>query len=300
MDIRHLRYFLVLAEELHFGHAARRLLISQPPLSVSIRQLEESIGARLFERSHQQVRLTDAGQALIPAARALIAGMNTAMEQVRDISNGVTGHLRVGFVGALLYQGLPALLQRFQQQRPGLRLSLLELNTREQLSDLLHGGLDVGFVHHCQLPAGIAARRFSRDRIALCLPQQHPLAGQPKVGLTQLRGEHFVVFSRALSPFYYDRIQSLLLAASIDADARCEARHWLSVIALVAKGFGVALVPASLEHAAMAGVTFVQLDCAVTQSEGWCVWKKDDPRPLLAALTAMLPPHLAEDGERGQ
>ena len=82
MDIRHLRYFLVLAEELHFGHAARRLLISQPPLSVSIRQLEESIGARLFERSHQQVRLTDAGQALIPAARALIAGMNTAMDQI--------------------------------------------------------------------------------------------------------------------------------------------------------------------------------------------------------------------------
>ena len=119
MDIRHLRYFLVLAEELHFGHAASRLLISQPPLSVSIRQLEESIGARLFERSHQQVRLTAAGQALIPAAQALITGMNTALDQVRDISRGVTGHLRVGFVGALLYQGLPALLQDCQQQRPG-------------------------------------------------------------------------------------------------------------------------------------------------------------------------------------
>ena len=298
MDIRHLRYFLVLAEELHFGHAASRLLISQPPLSVSIRQLEESIGARLFERSHQQVRLTAAGQALIPAAQALITGMNTALDQVRDISRGVTGHLRVGFVGALLYQGLPALLQDFQQQRPGLRLSLLEMNTREQLSELLHGGLDVGFVHHCPLPAGIAAQRFTRDPIVLCLPQQHPLAGLPTVGLAQLHGEHFVVFSRVLSPFYYDRIQSLLSAASIDADTRCEARHWLSVIALVAKGFGVALVPASLAHAAMDGVTFVPLDCAVTPSEAWCIWKKDDPRPLLAALIAMLPPPPAGDEDR--
>ncbi|KFK92608.1 MULTISPECIES: LysR family transcriptional regulator [unclassified Serratia (in: enterobacteria)] len=286
MDIRRLRYFLVLADELHFGRAANRLAISQPPLSVSIRQLEETIGAKLFERSHQKVRLTAAGEALVPAAQALIERMNSTMHQVRDVDQGVTGHLRIGFVGALLYQGLPRLLQQFQQSRTGLQLNMLELNTKDQLSELAHGSLDVGFVHASRLPEGVSSLLFSSEPLVACLPQQHPLASKPSLNLRELRDDRFIAFSRQVSPYYYDRIQSLCFTAGIDPDIRCEARHWLSVISLVAQGFGSALVPASLRGSAMAGVSFVALAEAGLLSEAYCIWQTDDQRPLLAAFIA--------------
>jgi DNA-binding transcriptional LysR family regulator len=213
---------------------------------VSIRQLEETIGAKLFERSHQKVRLTAAGEALVPAAQALIDRMSSTMHQIRDIDQGVTGHLRIGFVGALLYQGLPTLLQTFQQSRSGLQLNMLELNTKDQLRELEHGSLDVGFVHTSRMPEGVSSLLFSCEELVVCLPEHHPLTGEQAIKLDQLRDDKFIAFSRQVSPYYYDRIQSLCLAAGIDPDIRCEARHWLSVISLVAQGFGIAIVPASL------------------------------------------------------
>lgn len=284
MDIRRLRYFLVLADELHFGRAASRLSISQPPLSVSIRQLEETIGARLFERNHQKVRLTAAGEALVPAAQALIDRMNSTMHQVRDVDQGATGHLRIGFVGALLYQGLPKLLQQFQQSRAGLQLNMLELNTKDQLTELAHGSLDVGFVHASRLPEGVSSLLFSSEELVACLPQQHPLASKPTLNLRELRDERFIVFSRQVSPYYYDRIQSLCFTAGIDPDIRCEARHWLSVLSLVAQGFGVALVPASLQSSSIAGVSFIALEEVALLSQAYCIWQTDDQRPILSAF----------------
>ncbi|WP_024910327.1 LysR family transcriptional regulator [Chania multitudinisentens] len=298
MDIRRLRYFLVLADELHFGRAANRLAISQPPLSVSIRQLEETIGVKLFERSHQKVQLTAAGEALVPAAQALIDRMNHTMHQVRDVDKGVTGHLRIGFVGALLYQGLPALLQHFQQSRASLQLNMLELNSKDQLSELAHGNLDVGFVHASRLPDGLSSLLFSSEELVACLPQHHPLANQPMLKLHTLRDERFIVFSRQISPYYYDRIQSLCFTAGLDPDIRCEARHWLSVLSLVAQGFGVALVPASLRHSAMAGVSFVALEEGAMLSQAYCIWKTEDQRPVLAAFIAAVR-HAVEHPQTG-
>ncbi len=286
MDIRRLRYFLVLADELHFGRAANRLAISQPPLSVSIRQLEETIGAKLFERNHQKVRLTTAGEALVPAAQALIDRMNSTMHQVRDVDKGVTGHLRIGFVGALLHQGLPSLLQNFQQARAGLQLNMLELNTKDQLSELAHGSLDVGFVHTSRIPDEISSLLFSSEALVACLPQQHPLADRQTLNLSELCNDQFVVFSRQVSPYYYDRIQSLCFTAGIDPDVRCEARHWLSVISLVAQGFGVALAPASLQRSSIAGVRFIALEQAALLSQAYCIWRTNDQRPMLAAFIA--------------
>ncbi len=303
MDIRRLRYFLVLADELHFGRAAQRLAISQPPLSVNIRQLEERIGAKLFERNHQQVRLTAAGEALVPAARALIDRMNSTLQQVRDVDNGVTGHLRIGFVGALLYQGLPSLLQQFQHTHAGLRLNMLELNTQDQLSELAHGGLDVGFVHASRLPHGVSSLLFASEELVACLPLRHSLSHQSVVNLHVLADERFIVFSRQLSPYYYDRIQSLCFTAGVDLDIRCEARHWLSVISLVAQGFGIALVPASLHHTALAGVRFIALEEAMPSlSQTYCIWQTGDRRPMLDAFIHTVR-HIAEcpatDGDSG-
>ena len=154
MEFRHLRYFLMLAEELHFGRAAQRLSISQPPLSLNIQQLEASVGARLFNRNSRGVQLTAAGLAFVPAARALLAQAGAAAQQARDVAEGQSGQLSIGFAGTMLYCGLPQILKRFQASHPRLRLVLRELSSAEQLSELLRERLDVGFVHTPRVPPG--------------------------------------------------------------------------------------------------------------------------------------------------
>jgi DNA-binding transcriptional LysR family regulator len=288
VDIRRLRYFLVLAEELHFGRAASRLAISQPPLSVNIRQLEEAIGVQLFERNSRGVRLTAAGQALVPAARALLESAEAAVRMARDVESGITGQLRLGFVGGMLYRGFPQLLTRFQQRHPALRLNLVELNSKDQLIELVHGSLDAGFVHSARLPGELSSLQFSSERFLACLPQAHPLAQRRTIALHELREERFVVFSRDVSPYYYDCIQSIFSEAGLHPDTRCEARHWLSVVSLVAQGLGAALVPVALRHSRMAGAHFVELEQETILSQTYCTWRTDNERPLLSAfLTAV-------------
>lgn len=284
MDIRRLRYFLVLAEELHFGRAANRLAISQPPLSVNIRQLEETLGVRLFERNSQGVRLTAAGEALVPAAQALIERMDVTISLVRDVEKGITGHLRIGFVGSLLYRGLPQLLENFQRGREGLQLHLQELNSGDQLLELSHNSLDVGFVHASQLPGGLSSLPFSSEPFVACLAQQHPLAGRSSLALRELYGERFIVFARSVSPYYYDHIQSICAAAGVYPDVRYEARHWLSVVSLAAQGMGVALVPACLRHSALSGAKFIPLEDVAALSRIDCVWRESDRRPAVSAF----------------
>lgn len=284
MDMRHLRYFLALADELHFGRAANRLAISQPPLSVSIRQLEASLDVALFERHPQGVKLTAAGEALVPAAQAMIERMQMTVKHIRDVERGILGHLRIGFVGALVFQGLSALADRFQCPRAQLQLQLLERNTRDQLAGLTHGNLDVGFVHSSRLPDGVSSLLFSSDPFVVCLPQQHRLAERPLLSLHELQAENLIVFSRELSPDYYDHIQAVCFNAGIYPDVRYESRHWLSVVALVAQGLGVALVPASLGNAPLNGLQFTPLDSVIITSQIYCVWREGDNRPLLSAF----------------
>jgi DNA-binding transcriptional LysR family regulator len=176
MEFRHLRYFLVLAEELHFGRAAQRLAISQPPLSTNIQQLEASVGAKLFTRNSKAVQLTEAGRAFVPQARALLEQAQQAARHARDVADGLAGSLQMGFVGTMLYRGLPGLLKSFQAQHPRLRLTLKELSSSDQLIELAHERLDLGFVHTTRVPPGSVANFGGQP--ALCgLPAIRPCAG---------------------------------------------------------------------------------------------------------------------------
>lgn len=273
MEFRHLRYFLALAEELHFGRAARRLSISQPPLSLNIQQLEASVGARLFTRNSKEVRLTDAGKAFVPRARALLEQAGEAARHARDVDQGLAGRLHIGFVGAMLYRGLPQLLRKFQAQHPMLKVVLKELNSQDQLVELAHDQLDVGFVHTSRLPAEMQHELFASEPFVCCLPEGHALARRRSVSLVHLQGEPFVMFARSVSPDYYERILGICTDAGLYPEVRHEVRHWLSVVSLVSQGLGVALVPSALRHSALGGVKFVSLDAEVAHSQAYCVWK---------------------------
>lgn len=284
MELRHLRYFVVLAEELHFGRAARRLSISQPPLSVAIRQLEESVGARLFDRNSKEVRLTPAGDALRASARALLRQAEEAALEARDVSQGSAGRLRIGFVGAMLYRGLPQALRKFQAKHPAVRVTLSELNSGEQIAELLHDRLDFGFVHTSRMPAELRHVLLMSEPFVACLPVGHRLARRRTVPTTSLRDEPFVLFSRNVSPDYHERILAICADAGFRPEVRHEVRHWLSVVSLVSQGMGVALVPSALHHSALRGAVFRPLEEQVAQSESYCVWRDGPENAVVQAF----------------
>ena len=282
MEFRHLRYFLILAEELHFGRAARRLSISQPPLSLNIQQLEASVGARLFTRNSKQVTLTAAGLAFVPAAQALLDQAAQAARHARDVGQGMAGSLAIGFAGTMLYSGLPGILEHFQAQHPLLRLMLKELSSSEQLIELAHDRLDIGFVHTTRVPPELSQILVSSQALVGCLPASHRLAQQATLSLNALQGEPFAVVSRAVSPDYHERILGICTDAGFHPEIRYELRHWLSVVSLVSHSMGVALVPAALGRSAMAGTVFLPLDRATTPYDTHCLWKTARDNPALA------------------
>ncbi len=284
MEFRHLRYFLVLAEELHFGRAAQRLAITQPPLSLNIQQLEASVGARLFTRNSRGVRLTPAGQAFVPAARALLEQAGQAAREAREVAQGMAGSLQIGFAGTVLYRGLPQMLKGFSAQHPRLRLALRELSSSDQLIDLMHERLDVGFVHTTRVPAGFSQILVSSQPLVACLPAGHALARRRRLALSRLEGEPFAVVSRAVSPDYHERILGLCADAGFSPEIRFELRHWLSVVSLVSQGLGVALVPAALRQASLPGALFVPLDADTPPYETHCLWKTGRDQPALGAF----------------
>lgn len=286
MEFRHLRYFLALSEELHFGRAARRLAISQPPLSLNIRQLEESIGAKLFHRNSKEVRLTAAGRAFVPAARALLEQATEAGRHAREVEQGFVGELQIGFVGSMLYRELPGVIQKFQARNPRLRLLLREMNSDHQMVELTHGQLDVGFVHTTRVAREMSRMLFSSEPFVCCLPQGHRFAQSRKLAVHRLEGEPLVMFSRAASPDYYERVLSICASAGFHPEIRHEARHWLSVVSMVAHGMGVALVPAALRRSGIPGAVFVPIDAPEVQSQAFCVWRDANDNAGLQAFLA--------------
>jgi DNA-binding transcriptional LysR family regulator len=281
MEFRHLRYFLMLAEELHFGRAAQRLAISQPPLSLNIQQLEASVGAPLFTRNSRGVQLTAAGQAFVPAARALLAQASAAAREARDVAEGQSGQLQIGFAGTMLYCGLPQILSRFQLSHPRLRLVLRELSSTEQLSELLRDRLDVGFVHTPRVPPGFEQILVASQPLVACLPENHPLARAPSLRLQDLQGQSLVVVSRTVSPDYHERILQCCEHAGWMPQVVHELRHWLSVVSLVSQGQGAALVPQALQQSAMAGAVFVPLQDVDVRYDTRCLWRSDRDQTAL-------------------
>ena len=285
MEFRHLRYFLVLAEELHFGRAARRLNISQPPLSFNIKQLEASLGVELFTRNSHGVRLTPAGEAFRKSAQRVLAEAGAAALQVREVAAGVTSRVRIGFVGSMLFRGMPERLGEFQAAHPQVQVELAELNSAEQLEALARGAIDLGFVHTDRIAGDLQHALYMSEPFVCCLPAGHAAAQGEVLAPSLLKGVPLVLFSRGASPDYYERVVALCNLIGWDPLVRHEVRHWLSVVALVRKGMGVALVPRALMDSGVAAVVFRALPESPVRSEVHLVWRdRHVPDGLLQRL----------------
>jgi len=282
MELRHLRYFVALADELHFGRAAKRLHITQPPLSFNIRQLEDGLGVQLFERNSHGVKLTPAGEAFRASAQALLADAEQAARRARDVAAGVTTRVRVGFVGSMLYRGLPERLARFEAAHPKVRVELLELNSAEQLDAFGRRRLDLGFVHTSRVPSDLSRSLFVSEPFVLCVPASRARRVPSPDALAHAP---LVVFARGVSPDYYERVMGLCAQLGLHPQVRHEVRHWLSVVALVSRGAGYALVPQAMTECGIAGVRFGALPESSVRSEVFMVW---NPRTMTEGLPGLV------------
>ncbi|WP_414441029.1 LysR family transcriptional regulator [Burkholderia sp. 22PA0106] len=259
MELRQLRYFVAVAEELHFGRAARRLFISQPALSFDIKRFEEQLGARLLERSSKSVVLTNAGQVLLAEAQRLLQQADEAAKLTTQSAHGLAGRLRIGFVNSMLYRGLPEAVERFEAAHPDVEIALKEMNTAEQSRALQQLQIDLGFAYWGHYPAEIDTQLLMSEAFLCCLPADHPFAGKKRIDLQVLQNEPFILFPRAVSPHYHDQIIATCVDAGFSPTIRHEARLWQTVVTMVEFGMGVALVPQALARTQSQRAVFIRL-----------------------------------------
>ncbi len=285
MDLRQLRYFIAVAEELHFGRAAARLFISQPALSFDIKKLEEQLGTQLLLRNNKSVKLTGAGQVLLVEARNLLLQVKRLTQLSAE---GDVGQLRVGFVNSMLYRGLPRAMSRFEREHPNMEVVLGEMNSAEQAQALQRGQIDLGFVHWGRLPAEIVSEPLISDPFLCCLPAGHRLAGQARLDLAELRDEDFILFPRHVSPHYHDLIIARCVDAGFSPRIRHEARLWQTVAAMVGLGMGVALIPETLCLAWRNEVRYLEIEPAGARSEIHAILPASEPSRAAQAFLATL------------
>ena len=236
MELRHLRYFVAVAEELHFRRAAERLHMSQPPLSQQIRQLEEEVGAMLLLRNQRKVELTAAGVAFLVRAREILDAVEDAARQARRVQRGEVGRLAVGFVGSAMYSFVPELLRAFRDEKPDIGLRLHELGTTEQLRQLEDGRLDVGFVRLRGPRPGLAHETVMDEPVVVALPDVHPLAQRPLLRLSDLEGESLVLLAPAGSPGLRAALADAIALLGGEERIVQEVAEMQTVVGLVAAG----------------------------------------------------------------
>jgi len=274
-DLRRLRYFVAVAERLHFGQAAQALHISQPPLSRAIRALEDELGVTLFARTRRRVELTAAGARLLEDTRRLVSQLEHTVQELRAMASGERGRLRIGFVSLADYGVLPGLLRSYKAARPQVQLALREMLSPEQALALAAGDLDFGLL----LPPISGAARLEhlvvqRERFVVALPAKHRLATKGKVSLRELAGEPFITIPRRIAPRLYDIGTQLAAQAGISLNVAQEAIQMQTVVSLVSSGLGAAIVPASVANLGRRGVVYRGLAERHPRLDLWLAWPR--------------------------
>ncbi|MGW5683719.1 LysR family transcriptional regulator [Nonomuraea sp. NPDC003754] len=291
LDLRQLHAFVVLAEELHFGRAAERLGVAQPPFSQQIRRLEERVGHPLFDRAARE--LTAVGAQLLPAARRALEEVADGLEAARRAGRGEAGRLRVGFAASLALTVVPDLIASFGRARPAVRVEMHEMTTTRQLAALRDEVIDVGLVREVEQEPGLELRPLRAEEVVAVLPSGHRLAARRRIEVADLAAEPFVFFPREHGPGFHDRLLGLARAAGFEPRVAQRAVEWQTVAGLVAAGLGVSLAPAAAGMVRPAGVVYRRLAGAPTTSVA-LAWRADTRDPLVDAFatlaTTLAPP----------
>lgn len=289
IETRLLESFLVVAEELHFGRAADRLHLTQPPLTRQIQQLEEQLGGvLLFDRRRRRITLTEAGDAFVVEARRLLKQVEAAVERTQRVARGEAGNLRIGFVSTADYSVLPALLREFRTRFPAIHVDLLESTADEQARLLAENALDACVVIATKPGPNLASVRLYREPLVAALPKSHPRARRSgALRAKTLAEEPFVFFPRSLAPDLYDTTIAYARKAGFAPRIAQDARQMQTIIGLVAGGLGVSIVPACMRALRRTDVVYKSLSPATPPISTHLVWRADDTSNVLGSFLAV-------------
>jgi DNA-binding transcriptional LysR family regulator len=283
VELRHLRYFVAVAEERHFGRAAERLHIAQPPLSQQIRRLEAELGVTLLHRTTRRVEVAPAGEVLLVRAREILVAVDGATEDTRRAARGEFGALAVGFTGSATYELLPKLAAALRRALPGVALNLRgELLTPAQVASLLDGTLDLGLLRPPVRERELAVEVVRREPLVAVLPEAHPLATADAVPLEELKGEPFVVYPSHFRSVVHDAVEETCEAHGFLPRVALEVSETATLVSFVAAGLGVSLVPESVRHMTVRGAVYRPLAGDAATVELAVAWRRDNDTAVLA------------------
>lgn len=289
MELRHLKYFVTVAEELHFGRAAKRLCITQQPLSRQIKDLEEELGVELFYRTKRTVRLTEVGEIFLAETKKTLEQADRAVKQVKQASLGKIGQIIVGFTGSALNTMLPAAVRQFKQLYPQVELTLKRLQTSEQVEALNKRKIDLGLLHPPLDDYTLIIETIYREQLVVALPDNHPLANISKpVSLQQLANESFILFPRHVGSVLYDRILNMCQQAGFSPNVVQEAIPQQTILGLVAAGIGISLIHSSVKTLGRSQVIFKDLIEPTPNLEMAVAWHPNATNPVLPSFVEIV------------
>ncbi|MFL9677173.1 LysR substrate-binding domain-containing protein [Pseudomonas marginalis] len=291
MELRHLRYFIAVAEELHFGRAAQVLGISQPPLSQQIQALEQEVGARLFERTNRRVELSEAGRLFLHEARLVLAQVDKAADVARRAQLGELGELKIGFTSSAPFNStIPQAIFAFRQAFPAVHLNLQEMSSTEVAESLVDESIQVGLMRPLPLPDSLSVIELMREPLVAVLNAGHPLVAGSESGLhlAQLAQEPFVFFPRTYGSGLYAQLLNLARDAGFSPHFAQEAGEAMTIIGLVAAGLGVSVLPASYQRIRIDGVVYRTLLDQEAVTAVWLVQRKGAQTPMAKAFVELL------------
>ncbi len=281
IELRHLRYFVAVAEELHFGRAALRLHLAQPPLSQQIRRLEDLLGHALFTRTSRSVALTPTGEAFLESSRRTLRNVQRSLGEARSVGRGEVGSLHIGFVGSAMLATLPATLRVYTRAYPRVRLHLYESFTANVLAGLESGTLDAGILRDGDPNEGLEVLTIFSEPFVAVLPANHPRAHQKSISPASLRGNSLVFHPRTAGVRAWEKPLSLFDRAGFRPQIVQEASHWVTILELVGAGLGISIAPACVRRIATSDVVCLPLRDANVVSDIELAWAAGDPRPIV-------------------
>jgi len=290
IELRHYKYFLALAKDLHFRKAAERLYISQPGLSRQIKQMETDLGISLFERHNRKVELTKAGLYLQKELTNTFNRLDDIITQAKLLHDGMDGNLKLGYVGSAMQKVIPELLLKYKNKHPHVLFSLNEMDNNKQIQALLNQEIDVGFVRMERVPRGINIQSVFEDTFSLVLPKDHPLEESNFKDLIQLKDESFILFDSSYSESYHEKVMQIFDYSQFAPLITHYTVNASSIFRLVENKFGVAIVPTSLKLGYDMGIKFIELNKIPQRTTLRMVWNNMNTNPILDNLINTLIP----------
>lgn len=284
IELRHFKYFLAVAEDLHFRKAAERLFISQPGLSRQIKQMEDDLGIQLFVRHNRKVELTLAGIYLKKEITQVLKGIDYAIDYAKLIQQGKLGKLKFGYVGSAMQKIIPDLLLQFKKEHPDVQFGFQEMSNQQQIESLLSQDIDIGFVRLDSVPRGLTLQPILKETFCLVLPKNHPIDTHNFNNLQQFKDESFILFDPSYSASYYEKVLQIFVDSGFAPIVSHNTIHAASIYKLVEHNLGLSIVPKSLQSGYNMNVKFIELTDIKQRTTLSAVWNNNNRNPLVQFL----------------